>query len=203
MIDRPHSPQIVFIRHGETDWNAEARLQGQRDIALNEKGIDQARQTGKILSSFLGPAGLADKNRHWVSSPLSRATQTMELAREVAGLPPKKYSLDRRLKELTFGEWEGLTWPEVKAVAPYAANWREGDKWNFVPPGGESYQMLSDRLWPWIRSLTGATVVSAHGGIARVLLAELAGMDRQSAALASIWQGRILVLADGRFDWIG
>lgn len=196
-------PRIILIRHGETDYNAEARLQGQRDIPLNDRGREQARQAGAALRDLAGADTLHGATFDWVSSPLSRATETMDIARTVAGLPAGGYDLDPRLMELTFGEWEGLTWPEVKARAPYAANWREGDKWNFVPPGGESYQMLADRVWPWINALERDTIAAAHGGIARVLLAELAGMDRQRAALENIWQGRILVFEKGTWTWRG
>lgn len=196
-------PRIILIRHGETDYNAEARLQGQRDIPLNARGRGQALSAGRSLLNLLGPAGLAREDLHWVASPLGRATETLDLVRSAAGLEPGGYAHDRRLMELTFGEWEGLTWPEVKARAPHAANWREGDKWNFVPPGGESYQMLADRVWPWLHERNTETIVATHGGVARVLLAEIGGMDRQRAALESIWQGRLLVFEKGRWDWIG
>jgi len=198
--------RIILIRHGETDWNAEARLQGQQDIPLNARGLAQAEAVGRKLRNLLGDGTDAGAGLHWVSSPLGRARHTMDIARRVAGLdsgPDQPgYSLDDRLMELTFGEWEGLTWPEVQARAPWAASWREGDKWNFVPPGGESYQMLADRVRPWVEKLASDAVVATHGGVARVLLAELAGMARERAATVNIWQGRLLVLDNGRFDWI-
>lgn len=196
-------PRIIFIRHGETDYNAEARLQGQRDIPLNGRGLAQADQAGRSLLNLIGPAGLAGHALHWVSSPLERAIQTMDIARAAAGLAPGGYGIDARLKELSFGQWEGLTWQEVKEKSPYAADWREGDKWNFIPPGGESYQMLAERLWPWLHELDKETVVAAHGGVARVMLAELAGMDRQRAALENIWQGRLLIFEKGGWKWAG
>lgn len=196
-------PRIILIRHGETDWNAEARLQGQRDIPLNAKGIRQAQRAGRALLNLLGMAALENPQVNWVSSPLVRTRHTLDLARAAAGLQEGGYQLDDRLKELTFGEWEGLTWLEVKARSPQSANWREGDKWNFVPPGGESYQMLADRIWPWVKSLDRDTIVATHGGVARVLLAELTGMDRQRAALEPVTQGRLLILENGRWSWSG
>ena len=84
------------------------------------------------------------------ASPLARARETMELARAALGLPPMRYALEPALKELTFGEWEGLTWPQVWNRDPAGARAREIDKWNFAPPGGESYAMLADRLQPWL-----------------------------------------------------
>ncbi|MCC2097067.1 MAG: histidine phosphatase family protein [Hyphomicrobiales bacterium] len=196
-------PRIILMRHGETDWNVQSRLQGQRDIPLNALGREQAHNAGRTLLNLLGPAGLGKPDLHWVSSPLGRTVETIDLARKAAGLPEGGYALDERLKELTFGEWEGLTWPEVRARSPQSANWREGDKWNFVPPGGESYGMLSDRIRPWLQELTQETIVATHGGVARVMLAMVGGMDLQRAALEPIWQGRLLIFDHGKWTWAG
>ncbi len=194
--------RLIFIRHGETDWNAERRLQGQQDIPLNERGRFQARQAGRTALKILGAGKARLAELPCIASPLCRATETMRLARAEMGLPPEEFSTEPRLMELTFGEWEGLTWPEVKARSPQAANWREGDKWNFVPPGGESYAMLEERLKPWLEALNGEQVVVAHGGVARVLMAMLGGLAHERAALADVWQGRVLVFHRDRFDWI-
>jgi probable phosphoglycerate mutase len=194
--------RLVFLRHGETDWNAEGRLQGRQDIPLNAKGREQAADAGRIVLNILGPRGLASPDLAFLASPLGRARETMEVAREAMGLPRTGYTLDDRLMELTFGEWEGLTWPEVKARAPEAASWREGDKWRFTPPGGESYEMLTQRIEPWLAELDRPAVVVSHGGVARALMARIGGMPTQTAALADIWQGRALVFLNGRFDWV-
>ncbi|MGE3246353.1 MAG: histidine phosphatase family protein [Beijerinckiaceae bacterium] len=196
-------PRIILIRHGETDWNAEGRLQGQQDIPLNATGRAQSQRAGKALLSLMGPRAITDPGLNWIASPLVRATETLDIARASAGLPAGTYRLDARLMELTFGEWEGLTWPEVKERSPESANWREGDKWNFVPPGGESYHMLGERVQPLIDELSSTTILTSHGGIARVLLANLAGMDPQRAALEPIWQGRLLVFERGTWTWVG
>ncbi|HEY8580241.1 MAG TPA: histidine phosphatase family protein [Beijerinckiaceae bacterium] len=194
--------RLVFIRHGETDWNAQGRLQGQQNIPLNARGRAQAAQAGRTALKLLGPAAVRDPALRFLASPLGRACETMELARDAMGLPPRGYDLDPRLQELTFGEWEGLTWPQVKDRAPEAARWREGDKWNFTPPGGESYAMLADRLQPWLDGLEGEAVVVSHGGVARALMAGIAGVPPERAALADVWQGRVLVFSGGRCSWI-
>ena len=193
--------RLVFIRHGETDWNFEGRLQGQQDIPLNERGRAQAAQAGKTVAKMFAPERLATGLR-FVASPLGRARETMELARLAMGLPRDGYALDDRLKELTFGQWEGLTWPQVKARAPEAASWREGDKWNFTPPSGESYAMLAERLQPWLDGLEGETLVVSHGGVARALMAVIGALPRERAALADIWQGRVIVFEGGRYKWV-
>lgn len=194
--------RLVFLRHGETDWNAEGRLQGRQDIPLNPTGRHQAEKAGRIVTRILGHDALRAPELAFLCSPMLRARQTMEIARAAMGLPVQDYAMDERLVELTFGEWEGLTWPEVKARAPEAASWREGDKWRFTPPRGESYAMLAERLAPWVESLDREAVVVSHGGVARALMAMLAGMPEQQAALADIWQGRALVFHNGKFNWI-
>ncbi len=196
------SHRLIFIRHGETDWNAEARLQGQLDIPLNARGLAQASEAGKRALKILGPDGVRDSALRYVASPLDRTRHTMRLARSAMGLDPESFETDPRLMELTFGEWEGLTWPEVQARSPHSANWREGDKWNFVPPGGESYAMLEERLRPWLETLSSDSLVVSHGGVARVLMAMIAGLPPERAALSDIWQGRVLVFQENRFNWI-
>src|ERR1700730_17081630 len=94
-------PILVFIRHGETDWNAEGRLQGQRDIPLNDTGRAQARRNGTAIKAAMPEAVGFD----FVASPLSRSRETMEIVRTAMGLAPESYATDDRLKELTVGAW--------------------------------------------------------------------------------------------------
>ena len=79
------SPLLYYIRHGETDWNRESRLQGQRDIPMNANGRAQARRCGEILRELLAREP-SDRAPDFVSSPLGRARETMELARAALGL---------------------------------------------------------------------------------------------------------------------
>ena len=74
---------------------------------------------------------------------------------------------------------------------------------DFVPPGGESYAMLVDRVKPWLAALEGETFLVAHGGVARVCLTLLAGVSTAEAASAPIWQGRALIFDKGEAEWIG
>ena len=201
MID----PDIAFflIRHGETSWNHEGRLQGQRDIPLNPLGREQAGRAGRRLAKALRRRGVTDPDAlRYISSPLSRARDTMQRVRSTMALPsPDAYALEERLKELSFGTWEGLTWPEVKALAPARVRERKRDKWAFVPPGGESYAMLGDRLRPWLATVRHHDVVVAHGGVARVLMHLVAGMPPADVTDLDIWQGRVLIFDRGRCRW--
>ena len=191
-------PAIYFIRHGETDWNAEARLQGQQDIPLNPWGRVQAEESGRRLAA-LRP-DFADLD--YVASPMHRTRETMELMRAAMGLDPSAYRTDERLKELTFGAWEGLRWKEVRSKHPTGAAARERDKWGFVPPQGESYAMLTERVRPFVEGITRDTVVVAHGGVARAFLVLRSHVSIQHAPRVDIWQGKLLVFEGRKHDWV-
>jgi broad specificity phosphatase PhoE len=127
----------------------------------------------------------------------------MELARAAMGLAPKRFRLDARLMEVAFGDWEGLTWPEVRARDPKGAKALRADKWSYLPPGGESYAMLAERARSWLASLTADAFIVSHGGVARAFVAILAGVPGEVAAEAPIVQGRALAFDQGRYQWIG
>ena len=202
MAGYPH--KILFIRHGETDYNAEGRLQGQRDIPLNGRGREQASAVGRSLRKFrAAEIDRLDAASAFFASPLMRARDTMMLARGAMALEPKAFRLDARLMELSFGDWEGLSWPEVRARHPAGLMARNADKWNFAPPGGESYAMLAVRLRAWLAELSGDILIAAHGGIARTLAVLIAGLDTQMAVEIDIWQGRAIAFEDGAYHWVG
>ena len=192
-------PTIYFIRHGETDWNLEGRLQGQKDIPLNDLGRVQAEEAGRRLRGLVPHV----EDLAYVASPMSRTRETMERLRAAIGLHPESYRLDERLVELTFGSWEGLTWKEVRKAEPQAAAMRERDKWSYVPPGGgESYAMLADRVRSILDDIARDTVIVSHGGVARAFLALACGVSSRQAASMDIWQGRILVIEGRKHRWV-
>ncbi|TNB47846.1 histidine phosphatase family protein [Martelella lutilitoris] len=194
---------IYAIRHGQTDWNAEYRLQGQKDIPLNEIGRGQARGNGERLGEILGEeARLYD----FVSSPLLRTRETMERARAAMGLTPELYRTDDRLKELSFGDWEGRTLKEVEGFSPALLHEREKDKWAFVPPGAdaESYEILSWRVGAWLKDVVGPTVCVCHGGVIRSFFRIVGGVSTAEAAELPIPQDAALRIdpAAGAIGWI-
>jgi broad specificity phosphatase PhoE len=190
---------LYFIRHGETDWNAEGRLQGQRDIPLNDLGRVQAAEAGVILKSLVPQVDDLD----WWVSPLGRTRETAERAREAIGLHPSYYKTDDRLKELTFGRWEGLTWRELRQFDPAGAAERKRSKWTAVPPGGESYEMLATRVEGFLGMIRRDSVLISHGGVARALMTLIGGIQPVEAARADIWQGKVLVFENGECRWVG
>src|SRR5438477_1047479 len=141
-------PIIYYVRHGLTDWNAGGRLQGQHDTAFNVEGRAQAGYCGGLLCDLFARAGRAPQSFAYVSSPLVRATETMDIVRASLGLDPDGYRVEPRLAEISFGDWEGLTYDEVLACEPEVVARRERDKWDFLPPGGESYVQVAARSAP-------------------------------------------------------
>lgn len=193
------TPPIYFIRHGETDWNREGRLQGQRDIPLNAVGRKQAAEVAFHLRDQIGDKV---KSIPWLVSPMHRVRETCTIVRHTLGLPADAVTLEDRLIELSFGRWEGLTWKEVRKTDPSGAEVRKNNKWTCVPPGGESYGMLHERVRPVIDEIKAETVVVAHGGVARAFLVELCGLDLIEATVTDIWQGRLLVFEEGGAYWV-
>ena len=140
------APVIYYIRHGETSWNAEGRLQGTQDVALNELGRKQAAHAGNVLADLLTRDGRDKATLPFVASPLQRARATMELVRGALKLPPEKYALDDRLREIGYGVWEGSTLAEMQAADPVLYARRLTAKWTMAPEGGETYAEVQLRM---------------------------------------------------------
>jgi broad specificity phosphatase PhoE len=186
-------PTIYYMRHGETDWNVEGRLQGQHDIPLNTRGRTQAAHCGEVLRDLFAKQSIDPAALDYASSPLGRARQTMELARPGFGLPADGYAIEPRLTEISFGQWEGFTIAQLRNRDPQRIAQREQDKWHFMAPGGESYKTVSERMRAWYDSLSRDTVVTAHGGTARGLMASLGIAKPAAAPLIDIAQGVVYV----------
>jgi probable phosphoglycerate mutase len=189
------APQIFYIRHGLTDWNAEGRLQGRHDVLLNGKGRVQATQCAAILGDLLACEGRAVEDYDYVSSPLRRASETMEIMRAALGLAPADYRIEPRLAEISFGNWEGLTYAEIMERDADVVATREGNKWGFRPPGGETYAEVALRVGAWHATLERDTVVCAHGGTARALVAVLGVAPPDEAVHRSVEQGVVYVFS--------
>lgn len=141
-----------FLRHGETDWNAQALSQGRTDIPLNQVGIAQAQRAARTLA----PLGIASI----VASPLGRALHTAEIAAAAIGV---KVDTDPDLQEVNFGAQEGLP------MGDWYDDWIAG---TYTPEGGETFVELRDRAAAAVnRALTrkGPVLVVAHGALFRAL----------------------------------
>ncbi len=188
---------LYFVRHGETDWNAARRLQGQTDICLNDIGRGQAARNGSALKALIqDPAAMS-----FISSPLSRTRETMEIVREAMGLDRSTFTFDDRLKEINFGHWEGFSWSELADRDPAGYQERMTDAFTWRPRGGESYRDLTERAVAWLQDLTGSAVVVSHGGVSRALRGHLLGLDPREIPDLSVPQDKVLVLRKGQMEW--
>lgn len=194
------STLAYLVRHGQTDWNAELRFQGQSEVDINARGREQARGNGRLLAGRIGDASSFD----FVASPMRRTRETMEIIRAEMGLPAEGYRTDARLVEVHFGDWQGLTANEIEAVLPGSVGAREVDKWGFLPPGdgAESYERLSERVRPWLDELSRPTVCVTHGGVIRAVLLMMGAMTRAQAEAMEVPQDRVLRLEGGKLDWL-
>jgi len=196
VIDLARLPPIYLLRHGETDWNRERRIQGQTDIALNATGQAQARKMARKLVEILPqPEGF-----QLFSSPLTRARQTMAEIVAAFGLDEAAVMLDERLKELSFGAVEGGMWSDVHAlgIAPELAPERYHD-WR--PEGGESYADARGRVGEWLASLDQPAIVVAHGGISRILRGLVFDLPKREIVQLKVPQDRFFRIQDGGLDW--
>jgi len=191
------APTIYYIRHGETEWNATGRLQGTQDVPLNELGRKQAAHAGNVLAGLFARDGRDRHDLAYVASPLGRARSTMDFVRKVLGLSPGDYSLDDRLREIGYGEWEGSTLAEMQAKDPSFYAKRLTEKWTMSSPGGESYASVQLRMRDWYDSLKADTVAVAHGGTCRALMVALGHETPESASDLYIEQGAVYVFGDG------
>jgi probable phosphoglycerate mutase len=191
------APTIYYMRHGETDWNVEGRLQGGIDTPLNELGLTQAAHAGRILADLFARQGLHASSLAFVASPLQRARVTMDTVRAELKLPPGGYALDDRLREIGYGHWEGSTLAQARVSHPELYASRERDKWSALPPGGESYASVQLRMRDWYDQLKTDTVAVAHGGTARALMVALGIETPASASDLYIEQGVVYLFSNG------
>lgn len=189
------NPPIYFIRHGETDWNREGRIQGQIDIPLNDTGHQQAIAISRGLRNFLG----STKVDLFVTSPLTRTRQTMgHLLREF-DLPENRAETEPAMLELAFGIWEGHFFKDLKTNPLYPKDLTKRFHWR--PEDGESYEDGMERVRQWIGRIDGPTVIVAHGAIGRCLIGLVSDLTPAVLVKASTPQGHFCRLKDGRIDW--
>jgi probable phosphoglycerate mutase len=194
---------LYVIRHGQTDYNREERLQGARDIPLNDTGRGQATGNGLALAK-LTSLELPLDEFDWVASPLGRTRETMERVRTAAGLDPLAYRTDPLLVELSFGDWEGQTLVEVEAHSPQLIEQRNKGKWQFRPPGdrAESYAMLAERTDRFLSKIDRPTICVAHGGVIRTLFNRIGKIAGDDAAVIDIPQDRVLRTDGESIGWV-
>lgn len=166
--------RLLLVRHGETDWNAQRRYQGQTDVPLNETGQRQVAALAKHLAGEEISAILA--------SDLQRARQTALAIAAHHGLPFRE---EPRMREIALGDWEGLAYAQVRERWAEKMNAWFADPLHVAPPGGETLAQVADRVQSVIEEVTrlgvdGTVILASHGGPLRVLLCLVLGMDVQA-----------------------
>jgi probable phosphoglycerate mutase len=164
------SAEIVLVRHGETEWSRDGRHTGRTDVPLTDEGRRQARLAGDRLEGRAFERVL--------TSPLSRAAETCALA----GLGDRAEPRDE-LMEWDYGDYEGLTTPQIRDKRPGWFLWRDGC------PGGEGPDDVAqrvDRVVAELREARGDVAVFAHGHVLRVLTARWLGLGPEAGALFAL-----------------
>lgn len=161
---------FYFVRHGETEWNAEGRFCGRTDVPLSDAGRRQAR----LLALRVKPPCVDAL----YSSPLRRALETARIIGEVIGREPV---VDAHLAELNYGAWEGLTLEEIKGSGPAIYEAWDQDPGSLAPPEGESGVQLIERVMPFLTETAqkhpgGNVMVVCHKTVCRLLACHIMGL---------------------------
>ena len=172
--------RVILVRHGETIWNAQDRYQGTTDVPLSTRGRDQSRAVAERLASE--PVAVI------YSSDLSRAWETAQTISSQGGAA---IHIDKRLREICFGRWEGLTYDQIQHEYPELLAAWEADPLVARPPEGESLAQVTTRVRHFLDDLLvrhdeRTVVLVAHGGVFHVLLCTALGVAPKAR-----WQFRL------------
>jgi len=187
---------LYLVRHGQTVWNRAQRMQGQKDSPLTLQGIEQARRCAAAIAASLD----GRKPPPIVSSPLGRCWQSASIIADILGIDTDAIRLEPALREITWGEWDGLTAAEIEQ--------RDCRRWQacidsafaLAPPGGESRSEVLDRAKAWLASLDGdqPLLVVSHGFFGRALRCAYLGLSDSAIVEMEEPQDEVFLLADGR-----
>ena len=188
---------LYMLRHGETAWNTERRMQGTRNSPLTERGRAQALAMGRALKAELvrepGPT-------IFLRSPLGRTCETALIVGRELGIAASEWRDDLRLAELGYGQWEGFTWKEIEADHPDALSQWRADPHGFCPPGGESHFDLRRRSAAALADIIAGnirTVVVGHGVSGAVLRGINLGLDAKAMFVLEKPQDAFFRLSQG------
>lgn len=187
---------IVLVRHGETFWNREGRIQGHTESDLTPLGVRQAQ----AMAAAVGHLVRRDGGDGWrlVSSPIGRARRTAESVAATTGLP---IEIDARLAEISCGDWEGRLRADIAHHHPEVFATRE---WFFGAPGGETFEDVTARAVDWLGSLPPEpkrrVIAVSHGVWGRLLRGAYVGLGRQETLDQDVPQDAVYELRGGRLE---
>jgi broad specificity phosphatase PhoE len=180
---------LSLLRHADTAWSAEGRIQGRRDVPLSDSGR-------AALAAFAVPK--VCHGMRVVTSPLARCVETARL------LGAREALCDPRLMEMHWGEWEGRLLAKLREELGQPMRENEARGWDFLPPSGESPREVWARIQPWLAEVAAAaapTLAITHRGVIRAVLATATGWDMRGAPPAKLdWRAVHLfrLAPDGR-----
>ncbi|EJO9910974.1 histidine phosphatase family protein [Vibrio parahaemolyticus] len=184
--------RIFVLRHGETEFNADKKLQGHCNSSLTSKGSDQARRVGTTLKQYV-------ENRPFrvYSSTLGRALQTSQIVCEELNYSYENLNKEPRLKEFSLGEWEQRTITSLEQEIP---NLLAQNDWYLQAPNCETYESVRERLSSWLSDVAHDEdiVVVSHGLTGIVLRGLLLGMDYTQVWQQDLPQDAFFIIEDGR-----
>ncbi|HAV1549598.1 TPA: histidine phosphatase family protein [Vibrio parahaemolyticus] len=184
--------RIFVLRHGETEFNADKKLQGHCNSSLTSKGSDQARRVGTTLKQYV-------ENRPFrvYSSTLGRALQTSQIVCEELNYSYENLNKEPRLKEFSLGEWEQRTIPSLEQEIP---NLLAQNDWYLQAPNCETYESVRERLSSWLSDVAHDEdiVVVSHGLTGIVLRGLLLGMDYTQVWQQDLPQDAFFIIEDVR-----
>ncbi len=175
------STRILLARHGQTTWNVQNRYMGHIDISLDEVGERQAATLGQRLAGEpLAAIYTSDLQRAWQTACAIAAHQTCPLAP------------DARLREMDFGAWQGLTYPEIQEKDRANLEAWEADRLKNAPPGGETLEQFGSRIEAAYNEINHnhpdeTVLLVSHGGVLKILLCRVLGLPPEN-----YWQFQLL-----------
>lgn len=187
---------IILVRHGETFWNRERRIQGHTESDLTPLGVRQAQAMAGLVDDLVRREG--SEGWRLVASPIGRAQRTADAIARATGLT---IETDARLAEICCGEWEGQLWADVATRQPDNVDRSE---WFFRAPGGERFEDVHARAAGWLGDLPPEperrVIAVSHGVWGRVLRGAYAGLDRPNTLRQDVPQDAVFRLQGGQID---
>ena len=191
------SKSIFLLRHGQTVFNAQQRLQGHCNSDLTDLGQQQALAIGLSLKNKLA------NKRQWTiySSPLGRAIQTAEIVANQIGIDPSQIVKDVRLQEFCLGDWEQTYIPDIKEKQPRLCDQRD---WYLMAPNAESYYAVKDRIEDFLAdiSVSDNAIIISHGLTGAVFRGVYVGMTYNEVCSQDLPQNAYFLLANDKISRI-
>lgn len=186
-----YSSPLIFVRHGVTDWNQQARYQGSTETRLSALGREQALNNARVIENLAETNEIDLQKFKIIASPLKRAQQTTEIISQALELQ-SSIKTESALRELSMGRWEGLTSQQVKDQFYVERKSRKSDRWGFKPIGGESMAERAPQIDAILKELPAFSIIVTHSVVLRVVCHLLGVKSREECAVMNIPHDEIL-----------